>query len=189
MHGSVKRDIKRVLNGAYSAVRRKKYYRLDKLSNQLNHSAAIHQSKEISLCSAVVFALSKLFTNRDYFEHSGFSKFREAVLSNLKRAKKALRANKIGQYMQRLRSIENKIEQIDKKVKAYQEPLMQYSRAKKAAHAVEHGLSINQASRLFDVPEWDITRHTGKSTEVGKRAAPAKTNRARIKLVKRLFNV
>ena len=186
MHSSVIKDIKAVLDAAHSAVKRKNYVLLDNLSNRLNHSAAIHQDREISLCAVAVFALSKIFTNEKYLTDPNFPGFRNDVLANLKAARKVIGTD-TKRYEGHLRLVENSVKRFDEKLKLYQTPLLTYARAKKASHAIEHGLSVSQASKLFNVPNWELSKHTGKS--VSKHYASTKFNKQRIELLKRLFRI
>jgi len=184
MHASIVKDIKDVLNTTYTAINKKNYFALEELSNRLNHSAAIHQSKEISICSVAVFALSKIFDKQDYLQHPDFNEFRNNILKQLTLAIKAVGVNG---YLGSMKVMESQIQKFSAKIKTYHMPLLTYARSVKAKHVVEHGLSVSQASKLFGVPEWDISAHMGKSKAHEKHHASPQSNRERIKLVRRLF--
>jgi len=188
MHASVIKDVQNVLNTAYAAIKKKNYFALEGLSNRLNHSVAIYQKKDVSICAVAVFALSKIFDKEAYLQHSDFNKFRDEVLTNLMLASKLVSAD-TSKYLKTIRALETKIQQFSNKLKLYHEPLLSYARAKKASHAMEHGLSISQASKLFNVPEWGISKHMGKSAAHEKHYATSKFNKQRIELVRRLFKV
>ena len=189
MRSSVKNDIRSVLDKAHSAVRKKNYHLLDGLSNRLNHAIAIYQDKEVSLCAVAIFALGKIFTNDRYFTDSGFQEFRNDVLSNLKAASKAMKADNLARYARHLRVIEIAIKRIDDRLKLYQTPLLTHARAKKSSHAIEHGLSASQANALFNAPKWGTSKQLGKSAAHEKHHALPKFNQQRIELVKRLFGI
>ena len=90
--------------------------------------------------------------------------------------------------MKNMKLIESHIQKFSSKIKTYHVPLLTYARSVKAKHVVEHGLSVSQASKLFSVPEWSISKHMGKSGAHEKHYAAPKFNRERIKLARRLFN-
>jgi len=189
MHDSIIKDIKNVLDTAYLAIKKKDYYTLEGLSNHLNHSITIHQLKEISACATTVYALSKIFDKQAYLTHQDFNAFRNDILTNLKFAAAAIKKGQTSEYLQAIKALNNRLEKFSGKLKIYHQPILNYARARKAKHAIEHGLSISQASKLFEVPEWDMSKHMGKSTAHEKHHALPKLNKQRIDLVKRLFNI
>jgi len=189
MHASIIRDIKTVLDAAHSAIKKKNYFALEGLSNRLNHSLTIHQFKEISICAVTIYALSKIFDKKAYLDHLDFSKFRSEILTNLKFASTAIKKEQTNEYLQTIKTLQNQIEKFSNKLNVYQQPILSYARARKAKHAIEHGLSTSQASKLFKVPEWTTSKHIGKSTAHEKHHAQPKLNQQRIALVKKLFKL
>ena len=115
-----------------------------------------------------------------------FNEFKNNILKQLAIAIKAVGT---ASYMKAMRLMESQIQKFSAKIKTYHVPLLTYARSVKAKHAVEHRLSVSQASKLFGVPEWGISKHMGKSGAHEKHYAAPKFNRERIKLVRRLFNV
>lgn len=187
MNELVIRDILAVLKVAYHAVKRKNYHALEGLSNRLNHSITTYQLRELSDCAVTVFALSKIF-DKDII-NSEFDDFRQKVISFIKSAAYFLKRKMFESYSEEMFKLKEEIKRYDDKLQIYQEPVIIYSRGIKATHAVEHGLSIEKASKLFDIAEWDIHANIGKSKSMEVSYAPPLNNLNRMELAKKLFKV
>jgi len=184
MHPSVTKDIKAVLDTASAAIKKKNYFALEGLSNRLNHSITIYQSQDVSICSVAVYALSKIFDKQAYLAHPDFNKFRESILATLELARK-----QDNQYLKHMQNLLTQIQTFSGKLKLYHTPLLMHARSIKAKHAIEHGLSSDVASKLFNVPEQAVSEHMGRSKAHEKHYATPKFNKQRIELLKRLFKI
>ena len=189
MHQQVISDIHRVLKIAYRAVKRRQYHLLEGLSNQINHSVVTEQNKKVSDCAVAIYAMGKFFSKKQYLEHPDFEKFRERVASFLRKAIKFIKRGETDAYYNEILSLLKEIKSFDAKLAIYEEPLLIYARTIKARHAVEHGLSVKQASKLFDIAEWDISHSLGKSAKINISSAPPSLNKKRFEIAKKLFKV
>lgn len=188
MQDSVIQDIRTVLNEAITAIQTKNYSYLGELSMRLNHSITIFQNKEIAICPIVIYSLSKVFDKPQALQHNDFNKFRADVIKNLKFAAVSVLNNE-KEYFAVLESTENMANDFSNKLKLYSDPLYKYARSVLARRAIEHGLSLNSAADIFDIPAWELSKQMGQSNIPEDYPAAPRFNKERFDLIRRVFNI
>ncbi len=189
MHHSATKDIRNVLSTAYFAIKKKNYFALEGLANQLNHSITIYQDKKIADCAVTVYALSKIFDKEDYLKHEDFKIFKKRILISLKTALVALKKTRMTEYAQSIAAAQKQILNFGDKIQIYRESVLDYARARKAKHATEHGISLNRASELFEVKEWEITSSPKKKLDSKTQRTGDKSTADRLNLIGRIFKI
>jgi hypothetical protein len=160
-----------VLQKTKQALSNKNLFLLKELSNQTINTAAAHQDSASVTIAVIIYTLSKLVEREDYKKISSWDKFVKKFNSILNLAIKALNDEKdeaYGKYINKARQV---IESQSIALKPYILDVLKKASINKASKIYEHGVSLEQTSRLLGITQWELSDYIG-----GKDLADIKQN-------------
>ncbi len=189
MHPQVKKDLRAVLEQAFSAIKNKRYFELRGLSDHVIHSMSIFQERDISDCAISIYALSKIFDKEQFTCHGDCPRFIDQALINLSQAKNMIEKNNMKGYRQAISNLLTQISKFDSKLKLFERPILDYARLQKASKLAEHGLSVSAAAELMNIPKWELSGYLGNTKTSETCCSFPEADAKRVSYVFKLFGV
>ena len=183
----VKEDIIKVLEGAYDAIKQKLFANLHGLSDHIIHSMSILQDKDIVDVAVAIYALSKIYEKERHIKHKRIKAFTREILNLLRKAVKALKADREKDYQKAIAKILADIQGLDRKINVYIEDVLEFARVKKGSRIYEHGISLGQAAKAAGVTKWELMPVAGETITHERFIEPI--TKKRIELIKKLFKI
>jgi len=153
---TVKFDILDILTKSRAFLEFKESAKLRELSNHTIHDASIFQDEDAISMAVVMYALSKIMERGTIDMHS----FGELLAE----AKNHLELDKISDYKNTIKKLFDKISRTDSKFKLYVEEVLTQSQIKKGSKLYEHGISLEQASYLLGITQWELMHYIGQTS-------------------------
>lgn len=151
-----------LLEKAKKALKENNPFVLKELSNQTVHSSAIKQDSASINLAVIIYSLSKLIERQDnkkakkwiLFE-KGFSKIADSAIGCLKN-------NQFDKYEQEVLKLRSLLESFSPELKQYINEVIRKAEINKASHIYEHGLSMEQTSKLLGITQWELAEYYGQ---------------------------
>ena len=163
MQDNVRKEVLKLLQEAYDAVKLEDVKRLRDLSNLIIHSAGIYQDEDIIAISVIVYGLSKTYERSDYRSFKDWGKFNQNSLDCLKQAYIHLMNKEDEKYLVVMKRLLVGIDSLGSKLKIYIKEVMQKANINKASRFYEHGVSFGRTARLLGVSPWELMDYIGET--------------------------
>jgi len=151
------------------------------LSNRTIHDASVFQDEDSISIAVLVYALSKIMERKgtliDYAKL--ISMFEDAVIM--------LHESRIDSYRQIIKNVLGYISNIDSRIRAYIEEVINQAQIKKGSKIYEHGISIARASAVLGISQWELMRYIGKTGISDRFEEDLYLTKSRLEIVRRLF--
>lgn len=160
-----------LLEKTKEAIKQKDSFVLKELSNQTIHTATTKQDIASINLAVIIYTLSKLIEREDYLKAKNWGVFEKNFILYIDLAIKALNSNQEENYEKEIQRMRNSLESISPSLKPYIQDVMRKASINKASKLYEHGLSMEQTSKLLGITQWELAEYTGQkdiplSTEV-----------------------
>ena len=150
-----------VLKETIQALENKDAIKLKELSNRTIHSSCSYQDAGSIATAVLIYALSKLIERQDYKKIKNWEEISKKLISFLDLTIQTLEKNNqeaYSKYMQQARKV---LESIIK-LKPYISEVLKKAAINKAGKIYEHGLSLEQTSKLLGITQWELAEYIGQ---------------------------
>ncbi len=151
-----------LLEKTKEALKQKDSFALKELSNQTLHTATTSQDIASINLAVIIYTLSKLIERQDYLKAKNWSIFEKNFFLYIGLAIKALNSNQESNYEKEIQRMRNSLESISPNLKPYIQDVMRKASINKASKLYEHGLSMEQTSKLLGITQWELAEYTGQ---------------------------
>ena len=183
----VKRDILEVLKNSLRAIKENNLSLLREQSYKTVHNSSIYQDEYSISISVVMYSVFKVLEKVKYRESSGWDKFKEGLLAEVRKAILELEKDNIKGYSNSLKKILSSLKRLDKGVKMYIDDIVKSTRVKKASNIHRHGLSLGRAAELLGVSKWELMSYSGQTTTYDNKYNISKSAVERLKVARSIF--
>ncbi len=156
MERHVSKDIEHLLDGAYGAIKGKRFNYLHGLSNHVIHSLTIYRQKEILNVAIIVYSLSKIFEKERYTKQKNILQFTKKTIELLDKARTNLKKQNIAYFKDAINSLIKLIRSFTKKAEIYTHDLLDIAKIDKASHLYRHGMSLGEAAETTGTSKWEL---------------------------------
>jgi len=177
-----------VLQKAKEAVKREDIVDLKELSNQTIHSASINQDTDSITIAVIIYSLSKILERTNYKDYSGWNTFIKDSLRHLDKAITALKKNDEQEFLFNIRKIRKDIARLTGAFRDQVKDVFRKAEINKASKIYEHGISMEQTSKLLGISIWDLASYTGQSSASDVNLTITLDIRKRIKNAEEIFS-
>lgn len=152
-----------ILDSTKRAVKNNNILQLKELSNQTIHSSCILQHRGFILIAVLLYTLSKIIERRAGYDIENWNKFIKKFNTNLDYVIVALRKDNFQLYERELERTRKTIESISKEFKENIKEVLRQAQINKASRMYEHGISLEQTSKLLGITQWELSEYVGKT--------------------------
>lgn len=156
-------NILRILKETKTAVARNDIIALKELSNQTVHTASIHRDTDSISVAVIIYALSKLIERKNLQEYKNWPKFFKNFMNCINRAISALEKGRESEFANQLRCIRKEINNLSGNLKKHVEDVFRKAEINKASRIYEHGISMEQTSKLLGISIWELAEYAGQT--------------------------
>ncbi len=153
-----------VLEEAKQALKSEDILKLKDLSNRTIHSICRIQDPSSITISVIIYSLSKLVERKDSLKIKRWPVFVKKIISIFELAIKSLKENREDLYEEYLTKARTTIESISVNLKPYIKDVLRKSSINKASKVYEHGISMEQTSKLLGITQWELSEYIGQTT-------------------------
>jgi len=156
------KHLTKVLESTKKALKAKDPQSLKSLSDQTLHTSTTQQDISSINLAVIIYTLSKLIERHDYEKEKNWSVFEKNFISLTDLAIKALKTNDETNYKKEIQRLRKSLESISTNLKPYIKDVIRKAEINKASKLYEHGLSMEQTSKLLGITQWELAEYTGQ---------------------------
>jgi hypothetical protein len=138
--------------------------KLKNLSNNTIHNACNYQDSASITIAVLIYALSKLIERQDFSRFKNWDLFVKKFNSQLDLAIKSLEQEKFEKYADYIALARKNIESHSISLKPYISEVLKKAAINKGGKIYEHGLSLEQTSKLLGISQWELADYIGSRT-------------------------
>jgi len=184
----IRKDIINILKSSIIIVEKENIIALEELSNHTIHDASIFQDKDTIKIAVIIYALSKII-KRGEEGIKNWKKAKTGIVNYIKNAKSCLERGNKKKYKAAIGSLLKDIGGLDDKLKLYIDAVLDKARIVKGSKLYAQGVSIERASDLLGVSQWELMSYVGKTNIVDNYKEEVIPVKKRLNLAKRLFGL
>ena len=158
----IKKDVISILRKALSIIQKEDTSALDELSNHSIKDASVFQDKDSIKIAVIIYALSKII-HRSEGQPDEWDKTKKEILTQLQNARFYLEKSNEKKYRDLIKNIFKRIGEIDDKLKLYIDDVLDKAKIVKGSKLYEQGVSIERASELLGISQWELMSYVGKT--------------------------
>jgi len=177
----------RVLKQTKEAVKKEDIVKLKELSNKTIHSASIYQDINSVTIAVIIYSLSKMIERTNYKKYPDWHKFFNNFLKHISNAISALKENNEKKFREELLSIRKDVSSLSGNFKKHIQDVFRKASINKASRIYEHGISMEQTSKLLGITLWELAQYAGQKGISDINLAVTLDVKKRIKLAEELF--
>jgi uncharacterized protein YdcH (DUF465 family) len=151
----------KVLEQTKSALSNKNIIQLKELSNKTINTASSQQDSASITIAVLVYSLSKLVEREDYRRIKNWDTLVKKFNSFLDLAIKALNDENQEAYEKYIRQSRQILESQAIAMKQYIQDVLQKASINKGSKIYEHGISLEQTSKLLGITQWELSDYIG----------------------------
>ena len=151
-----------VLDQVKAALLNKDAISLRDLSNQTIHCASSVQDSGSITIAVLIYALSKIVERNDYERIKSWDLFVKKFNSFLDLAISALEKNNFEAQDRHLLKARQTLESVAHNIHSYVQEVLRKAAINKGSKLYEHGLSLEQTSKLLGITQWELSEYTGQ---------------------------
>ena len=182
-----KDNILRILEESKEAVKRGDVIALKELSNQTIHTSSVSQDPDNIAVAVIIYSLSKILERKKYQTYPGWDRFYKNYLSAIDRTIISVQNNKDKETKANLELINKVINSLSGDLKIYIQDVFRKAKINKASKIYEHGISMEQTSRLLGLSMFEIASYIGQSEIPDEKMVKTQDVKSRIKLAMEMF--
>ncbi len=152
------------------------------LSDKVIHNASIFQDEDSVSIAILMYALSKVL------ERTHASAIMPRISSPISNAVTALDRGDDTAFRDAVKKLFQSIRTADEKISLYIEEAINQAQVKKGSKLCAHCISIERASKVLGITQWELLRYIGKTTIMEGYGTPLGARR-RLLSAKKLFNL
>ena len=184
----IKKDMTGILRKAYNFIKKEDVSALDELSDQTIKDASVFQDKDSIKLAVVMYALAKII-HRSEGQEDMWDRAKKEVLKDLQEARFYLEKNQDEKYREVIKNILQHIGKIDNKLKLYIDDVLDKAKIVKGSDLYEQGVSIERASQILGVSQWELMSYVGKTRIIDRYKEEVTPTNTRINFAKKIFNI
>jgi len=158
-----KENLLKILKQTRSAVSREDTIELKNLSNQTLHTASIAQDADSIAIAVIIYSLSKIIERKKYTYYKEWPAFRKVYTENIHNAIYNLENNRPEAFRKNIHSIRHEIGKLSGRFKKYIQDVFRKAEINKASRIYEHGISMEQTSKLLGITIWELAEYAGQT--------------------------
>jgi hypothetical protein len=151
-----------VLQKTKEALTHKDATALRELSNQTIHSACNFQDSGSITIAVLIYALSKLVEREDYRKLKNWDAIIKKLNGILDIASKALVQKNFDAYEIYIKKSRQLLESLSVNLKPYIQDVLKKASINKGSKIYEHGISLEQTSKLLGITQWELSDYIGQ---------------------------
>lgn len=176
-----------VLEQTKSALLNKNILFLKELSNKTINTASAQQDSASITIAVIVYTLSKLVERKDYNRIKDWDSFAKKFNSFLDLAIKALQEQKQEAYEKYIQKTRQILESQSIALKPYILDVLKKASINKGSKIYEHGISLEQTSKLLGISQWELSDYIGSRTMAEVKQAQTIDVKKRAKMAMEFF--
>jgi len=137
---------------------------LKDLSNNTVHNACNYQDSASITIAVLIYTLSKLVERQDFSRFKNWDLFVKKFNSYLNLAIISLEEENFNKYEEYISLARKCIESQSISLKPYIQEVMKKASINKGGKIYEHGLSLEQTSKLLGITQWELADYVGSRT-------------------------
>ncbi len=161
-----KKNVLDILKASVIAIKRKDALALRDLSNRTIHSASIYQDTDSVAIAVIIYALSKAFERRDYYDYKDWPFFVQTCIKSLENARYSFKSDRMDDFRKNLGEIRESIKQLSGNLKKFIEEVFRRAMISKASRIYEHGISMDKTAEILGISVWELAEYVGSSTGI-----------------------
>ena len=181
-------NVLRILRETLDALEVKNSIKLKELSNQTIHSASVSQDPSNVAVTVIIYSLSKIIERKDYKELEGWKEFYVSLTRTLEVAIENLENKNEIKFKENLKKIRESIEKVSGKLRNYIEDVFRKAKINKASKIYEHGISMEQTSKMLGITLWELANYSGSKAHLDVPENKTVGTPERIKLAMEIFS-
>ena len=158
-----KENIIRILKETKKAVEKQDNIALKNLSNQTIHTASAYQDADNITVAVIIYALSKILERTRYREYGRWPSFFKNFMSCINKAISAVEKDDIEGFREQIRCIRKGIDSLTGNFKMHIQDVFRKAEISKASRIYEHGISMEQTSKLLGITLWELADYAGQT--------------------------
>tara|TARA_Y100000310_G_scaffold293782_1_gene323638 strand:+ start:9810 stop:10364 length:555 start_codon:yes stop_codon:yes gene_type:complete len=150
------------------------------LSNRVIHNASIFQDEDSVSIAILVYALSKIIDrSQGKYDYS-------IVLNSINKLVKNLENKDGDKFRVGIKLLLEKIANVDHKLKFYIQEVINQAQIRKGCKICAHGISVERASSILGVSQWELMEYLGQTSIMDKFVEPVSV-KTRMRYARKLF--
>ncbi|MEK6855358.1 MAG: hypothetical protein AABX73_04005 [Nanoarchaeota archaeon] len=136
--------------------------KLKELSNHTIHSASTYQDAGSITLAVLVYTLSKLIEREDYKKIKDWREFIKKLNAIIDKSIAEIEKNNQKEYEEVFVNSRKLLESVSPNLKKYIEEVIRKASINKGSKIYEHGISLEQTSRLLGITQWELSEYIGQ---------------------------
>jgi predicted CopG family antitoxin len=161
-----KENILRILQETKEALKNKDVFKLKELSNQTVHTASISQDRENITVAVFVYSLSKIIQRKEYQSPKKWNEFYKFIASQIDIVLEAIPKKSDEELRKIVAQVRAKIEKMFGDLQYYVQDVFRKAQINKASKIYEHGISMEQTSKLLGITLFELASYAGQRAEI-----------------------
>ncbi len=182
-----RKHILKILQNTKSALKNKDHTKIKNLSNQIVHTASIHQDPDVISLAVIIYALSKIIERQNYQEEENWNIFYKGYTKNIDDMIRSLKKDNLKRFHQEIKENRQLIQRLSGNLKTYIQDVFKDAKINKASRIYEHGISMEKTAKILGVSLWELSEYTGKTGIHNVNLAVTIPIKKRIKFAEEIF--
>jgi hypothetical protein len=158
-----KENLLEILKQTKTAINQGDTLRLKELSNRTIHSASIHQDTDSITIAVIIYSISKILERPNFREYPGWEKFFKALRKSIEKSIKHIKEKRENEFRKEMKKIRRNITKIGGNFKKHIQDVFNKASINKASRIYEHGISMQQTSKLLGINLWELAQYAGQT--------------------------
>lgn len=158
-----KENILDILKKSKQALTDKNTVLLKQLSDRTIHTASIYQDSDNISVAIIIYSLSKIIERKKYEEYKSWDKFYNQYTSQLDKMIVNLEKDNIEGFRENISKIRQLINQLSGSFRKNIQDVFRKASINKASKIYEHGISMEQTSKLLGISIWELAEYAGQT--------------------------
>jgi len=151
-----------VLEETKNALLQQDILKLKELSDNTIHSASSQQDSASISMAVIIYALGKLVERRDRLKIRDWNSFVKKFNSAIGLAIKALKDDNEEAFQRYVEAARKVITSEAISIKPFVQEILKKASINKGSKIYEHGISIEQTSKLLGISQWELSDYVGQ---------------------------
>ena len=182
-----KEHVIQILEKTKKAIKNDDVARLKELSNQTIHTASTEQDTDSITIAVLIYSLSKIIERRHQYGKKECGQFCVFAVKEMDKIIKSIKNNSDIAFTQNLESLMKNLSKFSGEFKTGIEDVLRKARINKASKIYEHGISMEQTSKLLGISMYELASYMGQKESTNVPLARTMSVKDRIKLAMDFF--
>jgi len=180
--------IAQVLKETKIALQNKNSIALKELSSKTIHSSCISQDSSSITIAVIVYSLAKIVERGDFKQIRNWDNLVKKIGNLFDLAARSIKENKIDKYQKYVGLARKTLTTHSVTLKPYISQVLKKAAINKGSKIYEHGISLEQTSRLLGISQWELSSYVGQKAPKEKRLRPSLDIKDRAKMALEFFS-